>query len=334
MFRGKMFRGQGKFLRPNQDDVEEDSSDEDEDEEEEQAPAPRKANMNLEDDDDVDDDDDDEEEDDEEEEEEEEDKKRRASTNTGGPKKKQKTSSFFDEEAQDDEDEDEEDDEPYGTHKDPDDIVKKHYTEEDIRREQMDEDTRELIRLQDRRRAQTNKFGEEDEDEQSVAAMARAIEDRHRMERRTVNRSFLDRGPAAGVPTRIEDDGPVSAAYTAVSQQSLVPSVSDPSLWMVSCTTGQEEQLVYQIMNKSIAFARQGRPLGITGVVAAQTKGRIYIESYSEPAVLEAIQGVRGLMTYSMRLIPIGDMTTVMTVKPTKVPGKCFEVSFAYPHYT
>jgi transcription elongation factor SPT5 len=188
----------------------------------------------------------------------------------------------------------------------------------------MDEDTRELIRQQDRRRAQTNKFGEE-EDEQSVAAMARAIEDRHRMERRTVNRSFLDRGPA--IPTRIEDDGhggPVSAAYTAVSQQSLVPSVSDPSLWMVSCTTGQEEQLVYQIMNKSIAFARQGRPLGITGVVAAQTKGRIYIESYSEPAVLEAIQGVRGLMTFTMRLIPIGDMTTVMTVKPTKVPGTCF----------
>jgi transcription elongation factor SPT5 len=73
-------------------------------------------------------------------------------------------------------------------------------------------------------------------------------------------------------------------------------------------------------MNKCVAYARQGRPLGICGAIAAQTKGKIYIESYSEPAVVEAINGVRGLLQYTMRLIPIQDMTTVMTVIPKKKP--------------
>ena len=75
-------------------------------------------------------------------------------------------------------------------------------------------------------------------------------------------------------------------------------------------------------MNKCIAFARQGKPLGITSAVAAQSKGRIYIESFSEPAVREAVQGIRGLLVYSMRLVPIHDMTTVMTVTSKKKPGK------------
>jgi transcription elongation factor SPT5 len=62
--------------------------------------------------------------------------------------------------------------------------------------------------------------------------------------------------------------------------------------------------------------------LGICGAIAAQSKGRIYIESYSEPAVVEAITGVRGLLQYTMKLIPIQDMTTVMTVVPRKKPGE------------
>ena len=264
---------------------------------------------------------DDEDEEDEDEDEEEVDTKKRKTSGGGGSKKRPKTSSFFDEEAEASEDDDEDDeDEAYGTHKDPNDVVKKHYTEEDIRREQMDEEAKELIRLQDRRRAQAGRFGSGDK---SVADMAREIEDRHRMQRRTVDRSLLDRVPSVAVDEVGEDEGGmVDAPYTAVSQQSLVPSVSDPSLWMVSCLTGKEEELVYQIMNKCIALARQGRPLGITSVVAAQSKGRIYVESYSEPAVLEAIQGVRGLLIYTMRLIPIQDMTTVMTVTPKKKPVK------------
>jgi transcription elongation factor SPT5 len=190
-----------------------------------------------------------------------------------------------------------------------------------------------------------------DGDETDVERIARELEERHRMERRIVDRrrvgkyNMMDRPggrPAAragsgGARKRAEEDleeedvdmgrgeedeviaeGP---SYNAVSQQSLVPSVTDPNLWMFSCPTGKEQELVYQIMNKCVAFAKRGRPLGITSVVVAQTKGKIYVESYSEPAVMEAVQGVRGLMQYTSVKVPIADMTTVMTVVPKKVPG-------------
>mmetsp|Transcript_42198 Transcript_42198/g.101536 ORF Transcript_42198/g.101536 Transcript_42198/m.101536 type:complete len:839 (-) Transcript_42198:78-2594(-) len=75
-----------------------------------------------------------------------------------------------------------------------------------------------------------------------------------------------------------------------------------------------------QIMNKCAAYARQGNPLGIVGAIAAQTKGKIYIESYHEPSVGEAIGGIRGVMAGTARLVPIPDMTTVMTVIPKKKP--------------
>jgi hypothetical protein len=199
----------------------------------------------------------------------------------------------------------------------------------------MDEETREMIARQDRRRAQAGfSFGEE----RSVADMAREIEDRHRMSRTAADRRMLDQrhhrptggsGGAGGSSAPrgdvvVEDAQGGPEVSNAVSQQSLVPSVSDPSLWMVSCSAGKEQELIMQIMNKCVAFARQGRPLGICGAIAAQTKGKIYIESYSEPAVVEAINGVRGLLQYTMRLIPIQDMTTVMTVVPKKKPGELY----------
>mmetsp|Transcript_19317 Transcript_19317/g.47763 ORF Transcript_19317/g.47763 Transcript_19317/m.47763 type:complete len:1073 (+) Transcript_19317:90-3308(+) len=329
--RGKFFRGGKKFLRPvaNDDDDEEESSSEEEEEEEVSRKQKSNASANLSSDDS---DDDDEEDDDEEEEEEEEaPKKRKAAQVEERPKKakKPKLSSFFDEEAEDDDDED--DDEAYGTHHDPDDVVRKHYTEDDIRKEQMDDDAQEIMRQQDLRRARMG-YGLQNQ-ERSVQEMARDIEDRHRMQSRRVDRSVLDRG---AVPRqRFDEDAPGGPeVYTAVSQQSLVPSVSDPSFWMISCSNGKEQDMVFQIMNKCVAHARQGRPLGICGVVAAQSKGRIYVESFSEPAVVEAIEGVRGLLQYTMKLVPIKDMTTVMTVVPKKKPVKKNEwVRMTRGHY-
>lgn len=279
---------------------------------------------------------------------------------TSRAKKKRKAPSMFDMEAEESGDDDEE--EEYGRSNNN--LAKDG--------EQMDEEAQELIRQQDRRRAQASaggRFGE-----RSVAEITASIEERHRMQRRIVDRTqLLDRampeikakkqsGASAAassssssargerrlgdvrstgggmVDERVDDDrdiGEPQIGYTAaVAQQSLVPSVSDPSLWMVNCMTGKEQELVFQIMNKCTAFARQGRPLGISAVIAAQSKGKIYIESFSEPAVLEAIQGVRGLMSYSMKLVPIGDMTTVMTVVSKKKPVKKNEwVRMTRGHY-
>ena len=228
--------------------------------------------------------------------------------NNGKKKPKKAASSFFDEEAEDDGDD--EDDEPYGTHYDPHDRVKKHYTDDDVRRENMDQDALDIIARQNRRRMQERMLSGETD----VEEVAKQLEERHRMQSRRVDRSIIDDGSVAeGNPN-----------LSAVSQQSLLPSISDPRLWMFSCPNGKEHELVIQIMNKCIAFARQGKPLGITSAVAAQSKGKVYIESYNEPAIREAILGVRGLMGYSMRMVPLNDMTTVMTVISKKKPGKFF----------
>jgi transcription elongation factor SPT5 len=227
--------------------------------------------------------------------------------NTNGKKKPKKAAtSFFDEEAEDDGDD--EDEEAYGTHYDPHDRVKKHYTDDDVRRENMDQEALDIIARQNRRRMQERMLtGETD-----VEEVTRQLEERHRMQSRRVDRSIIDDGSVVeGNPN-----------LSAVSQQSLLPSVSDPRLWMFSCQTGKEHELVIQIMNKCIAQARQGKPLGITSAVAAQSKGKIYIESYSEPAIRDAVLGIRGIMGYSMRMVPINDMTTVMTVINKKKPGK------------
>ena len=227
-------------------------------------------------------------------------------------KSKKAKQSFIDEEAEASDD-DSIEEEDYGTHHDPHDRVKKIYTQEDIRRENMDDEALAIINRQNRRRNHLAQFAAEDDAED----VARQIEERHRMASHRVD---IDRRGIEDASMDINDGG--NQHLSAVSQQSLLPSVSDPSLWMFGCMTGKEQELVYQIMNKCIAYARQGKPLGITSTVAAQSKGRIYIESFSEPAVREAVQGIRGLMVYSMRLVPISDMTTVMTVTPKRKPGK------------
>mmetsp|Transcript_15255 Transcript_15255/g.24941 ORF Transcript_15255/g.24941 Transcript_15255/m.24941 type:complete len:1148 (-) Transcript_15255:864-4307(-) len=283
------------------------SSDDDDDDEEEDAakPAAKRPRDDEEEDDDEDDSDEDEDDD--------------GVKKNDKNKKKRPKISFFDEEAEASDDDD--------------DDARKHKTEEDIRREYQDEEAEALMAQQDRRRQRDRTWFEsigrmtddKEKDDADVARIARELEERHRTERRIVNRGrgVVGQGKRRGVIADEEEmdivEGP---AYTAVSQQSLVPSVSDPSLFMFSCPTGKEQDLVYQIMNKCVAYAKQGRPLGITSVVAAQTKGKIYVESYNEPSVIEAVQGVRGLMQYTMRKVPISDMTTVMTVVPKKVPVK------------
>ena len=319
-----MNRG-GKFLRPGTGNApyfdasssDEDSDDNEDVEEVEMPPPPPKiptkatVNANLSSDDESDGEDD---------EPEPSNKRSRPEDQNKPNKSKKPKPSFFDEEAEASDD-DEGQEEEYGTHHDPHDKVKKHYTDDDIRRENMDKEALEIIDRQNRRRNHVSTFTTEE----SAEDIARQIEMRHRMASRRVDRAVLDDASIV--------DG--NQNLSAVTQQSLLPSVSDPSLWMFNCPTRKEQEMVYQIMNKCIAYARQGKPLGITSATAAQSKGRIYIESFSEPAVREAVQGINGLMAYSMRLVPINDMTTVMTVTAKKKPGKsylCTCPSYAIMH--
>lgn len=231
-------------------------------------------------------------------------RKRPPSDMISGTNKRQNiASSLFVEEAEADDDNEEEEEEE----SDPHDVVKKHYTEDDIRRENMDDEAQEIIRRQNQRRQKTSLFTSNAD----VEDIARQFEERNRREKSFVERRDID---------EVEGGQGGRNDLSTVTQQSLLPSVSDPSLWMFKCSTGKEQELVFQIMNKSISFARQGKSLGITSAVAAQSKGRIYIESFSEPGVMEAIDGMRSLLQYTKTLVPINDMTTVMTVQPKKKP--------------
>lgn len=326
-------RGGGKFLRKDAD-FDSDSEDEDDSSSSEAEETPQQqsnananansnANLSSSEESDNDDDNNESEEDDDESEEDEpqqqqqaqaqQPKKRKASpppSNTKKGKKKKGNHSFFDEYAEEADEDDQE--EEYGTHHDPDDIVKKRYTEDDIRRENMDSAAQAMIEAQNRRRKNMSKFAYDAD----VSQITQQIEERHMMNNRSVSRRDID-GPAAS-----GEGGAYQQDLSAVSQQSLLPSTSDPSLWMFTCANGKEQEMVYQIMNKCIAHARLGKPLGITSAVAAQSRGKVYIESFNEPAVLEACTGIRGLMVYTKRLVPINDMTTVMTVQPKKKPGR------------
>lgn len=102
------------------------------------------------------------------------------------PKSKKPKPSFFDEEAEASDGDDEEEEE-YGTHHDPHDRVKKAYTQEDIRRENMDDEALAIINRQNRRRNHLAKFSQEDD----VEDVARQIEERHRMASRRVDRTVL-----------------------------------------------------------------------------------------------------------------------------------------------
>jgi len=75
---------------------------------------------------------------------------------------------------------------------------------------------------------------------------------------------------------------------------------------MFSCANGKEEDLVHQIMNNCIVFARQGKVSLLEELEQwrLRSKEKKHIESTSEPFVMEAVQGIRSLLTYTMKLVP------------------------------
>ena len=48
-----------------------------------------------------------------------------------------------------------------------------------------------------------------------------------------------------------------------ITQQTLLPEVKDPNLWMVKCRIGEEKMTVLQLMRKMIAYQHEEEPLQI-----------------------------------------------------------------------
>lgn len=102
-----------------------------------------------------------------------------------------------------------------------------------------------------------------------------------------------------------------------IAQQTLLPGVKDPNLWMVKCRIGEEKSTVLLLMRKFIAFQYTEEPLQIKSVVAPEgVKGYIYIEAYKQTHVKQAINGVGNLRMgqYQQTMVPIKEMTDVLRV--------------------
>ncbi|KAJ8916623.1 hypothetical protein NQ315_000268 [Exocentrus adspersus] len=102
-----------------------------------------------------------------------------------------------------------------------------------------------------------------------------------------------------------------------ITQQTLLPGVKDPNLWMVKCRIGEEKSTCLLLMRKFLAYQNTNEPLQIKSVVAPEgVKGYIYIEAYKQPHVKTAIENIGNLRMgiWKQQMVPIKEMTDVLRV--------------------
>ncbi|XP_046400146.1 transcription elongation factor SPT5 isoform X2 [Ischnura elegans] len=106
-----------------------------------------------------------------------------------------------------------------------------------------------------------------------------------------------------------------------ITQQTLLPGVKDPNLWLVRCRIGEEKTTALLLMRKYIAYQFTSEPLQIKSVVAPEgLKGYIYIESYKQTHVKHAIENVGNLRMgqWKQQMVAIKEMTDVLRVVKEK----------------
>jgi Early transcription elongation factor of RNA pol II, NGN section len=109
---------------------------------------------------------------------------------------------------------------------------------------------------------------------------------------------------------------------SAISQQSLLPDITDPGIWKVKCKTGSELMLVRSAMLKDLDHKSKGGSGRIKSVFCTGTRGYVYIEALAEPFAKEAITGLTGFYISSFERIPVDQMTSLFNVTVKKKPLK------------
>jgi len=90
-----------------------------------------------------------------------------------------------------------------------------------------------------------------------------------------------------------------------IAKQAILPSASDPRLWMVKVKRNNEKLCALSLMNKTIDFASKGKPLSILSVSAPENvEGYIYVEAFKEIHVKEAIKGLAVVLGSKVILVP------------------------------
>ena len=107
-----------------------------------------------------------------------------------------------------------------------------------------------------------------------------------------------------------------------ITQQTLLPGVKDPNLWMVKCQIGMEKETLLKLMHKFLAFQHTDERLQIRSIVVPEhVKGYIYIEAFKQTHVKQAIEGVSNLRLgqWTQKMVPIKEMTDVLRVVKEQV---------------
>ncbi|XP_050095989.1 transcription elongation factor SPT5 [Anopheles aquasalis] len=102
-----------------------------------------------------------------------------------------------------------------------------------------------------------------------------------------------------------------------ITQQTLLPGIKDPNLWMVKCRIGEEKATALLLMRKFLTYQNTDQPLQIKAVVAPESvKGYIYIEAYKQAHVKAAINNVGNLRVgiWKQEMVPIKEMTDILKV--------------------
>lgn len=200
-----------------------------------------------------------------------------------GPKKKKrkKSNALLDLEAEEDDADDEEEEDEVG------DLIAEDDDDAEVNRD------REHMRVQRLERARAM----EDEDPD---AMERYFRDKFGSE------DYADEEEETGAPDT-----------SGIDQQSLLPTIHDPRLFIVRCRKpGHERRAVLSLLQKMFNLRRKGLDIGIFSAIAPDhLKGRVYIEAISAQQVQFAISGMDLFTTYDgIKPLRLDEMTDVLKV--------------------
>lgn len=191
-----------------------------------------------------------------------------------------------------------------------------------------DDDEEEEVEADDRERGDERVLPEDER------AAIEAVRRRHELNRKF--NAMSDAEIAADIERRHkayeQHRGPADIAYGGVEggfvpvgsvmQQALLPTTTDPGIWMVRVSNGKETMAIRSIMLKSIEAVKSGSRQTIKSAFCTSSKGYIYIEAIAEPFAKEVISGLRMILQYTFTKVPVDQMTSLLSVTTRKQPMK------------
>ena len=94
-----------------------------------------------------------------------------------------------------------------------------------------------------------------------------------------------------------------SDVYDDISQNSLLPTTRDPTLWMIKVRQGEERATALFLIRKCIASANNGDALGIYTIICKDNlKGLLYVEARKHGNVSKLVSGVSAINQFDIKV--------------------------------